>query len=141
MKRLASQLRLRLWAFCQFIYDLFTQPTLGDRRISFKEEFFRTCLLGRVNQLRFVGLEDDFPELKGRRVFAISHLQRVVFANLERLKQMGRRRSGVLVHYLDAQVRHLQLCDRCLDRVLGYIVDDQRLSHDIGRMFGGCRHR
>lgn len=141
MKRLASQLRLRLWAFCQFVYDLFTLPTLGDRRISFIEEFVRTCLRGRVNQLRFVSLEDDFPELKGRRIFATDHLQRVAFANLDRLKKMGRRQSGVLRHYLDAQADHLRICDRCLNRVVNVIIDDQQLSHGIGRLFGGCRHR
>ncbi len=141
MRHQIQTLRLRFWAFCQFLYDLLTQPTLSDRGISFREEFVRTCLLGRVNQLRFVGLEDDFPELKGKRLFATSHLRRVALANLDRLKKMPRRESGILLHYLEATDAHLRRCDKCLNKVVNFIIDDQKLSHGIGRMFRGCQHR
>ncbi len=141
MRHLIRTLRLRLWALCQFLYDLFTLPTLSDRRISFGEEFLRTFLCGRINQLRFVGLEDEFPELKGQRLYSVSGLQRIALANLGRLRKMPRRESGILAGYLRSMEAHLRRGDRCLNRVANHSIDEQKLSCSIGRLFRGCRPR
>ncbi len=109
MRHQIQTLRLRFWAFCQFLYDLLTQPTLSDRGISFREEFVRTCLLGRVNQLRFVGLEDDFPELKGKRLFATSHLRRVARATRGSASDFGASTCGVKKPRQDPQ--HIKISE------------------------------
>src|SRR5688572_12232183 len=108
------RLRLRFWAFCQFVYETVTHPR-GEHAADLakaRRSLFRRCVTGgHLDDRCFVSMEPDFPELGRGRTLDDDHaVVTIARRHLERYLSMGRTRSGVLPGYLRAQRDHLASC-------------------------------
>lgn len=135
-------LRLRYWAFRQFLYERKTQPKDSEDADDFvraRRELFRRCVVGgHLDDRCFVSMEADFPELGNPRILADdAAVLRVACRHLDRYRLMGRERSGVLEGYLRAQRDHLADCPRCRATVCAVVRKDVAETRRIRSLFDG----
>lgn len=137
-----TRLRLRVWAFCQYVYETVTHPRDSEDAADFVRA--RTTLLrravrgGHLDDRCFVSMEPDFPELGLGRTLEDDHaVVTVARKHLERYLSLGRKRSGVLPGYLRAQRDHLLACAACRDFVCAAVRKDVATGRLIRGMFDG----
>lgn len=132
--------RLRLWAFCQFVYETFTHPRGEDAAdlARARRTLFRRCVVGgHLDDRCFVSMEPDFPELGQGRTLDDDHaVVTVARKHLERYAAMGRERSGVLRGYAQAQIAHLAACAQCRDFVCATVRRDVQEGRNIRSVIG-----
>lgn len=135
-------LRLRYWAFRQFLYEKKTHPKDSGDAADFaraRRELFLRCVIGgHLDDRCFVSMEPDFPELGKPSVLADDEaVLRIARRHLDRYRLMGRERSGIIEGYLLAQRDHLASCDRCRRCVCASVRKDVAQERQIRRIFDG----
>lgn len=137
-----TKLRLRLWALCQFVYEMVTHPRGSEDSADFaraRRTLLRRCVFGgHLDDRCFVSMEADFPELgRGRTLEDYHAVVTIARRHLERYLTLGRKKSGVLPGYLRAQRAHLPACAECRDFVCAAVRKDMATSREIRGMFDG----
>ncbi|MEY4745272.1 MAG: hypothetical protein RL272_1217 [Candidatus Parcubacteria bacterium] len=132
-------LRLRYWAFRQFLYERKTHPKdsedAADFALARRVLLARSVLRGHLDDRCFVSMEADFPELGKPRILADDDaVIRIAGRHLERYRLMGRERSGVIEGYLLAQRAHLAACERCRRFVCAAVRKDVSEERQIRRL-------
>lgn len=143
-----SDLRLRFWGVCQYLYHLVTEPgwftgESSERRMR-REIWTRTIKGGHLAPNCFYGLADAAPNL-GHPSFGKFENQVIVEARamLGSYIRDGARRSGLLGGYLEAQLTHLEACEPCrsfvCETVRSEIDDKAKIVPFLRAALGGHR--
>ena len=132
---------LRYWALRQFFHCVGLLAgkgfTLRDLLDSFKQDILLTFVRGHLNEIPFIGMDDDYPELKLAKFLSVERLERIAHSALARLESMDTARSGMLRGYATAQKRHLEGCERCrrfaCDTIIGNAIETAKIRDILKR--------
>ena len=109
MRQLRS---IRLWSLLQFFYDL-CAVDVGDLAYPVRQEIRRSLFTGHLNTRAFISPLDEVLEGSVDGWQEPERLLDTARMILRRYRRMGRKKSGWLSGYLQAQLWHLADCGRC----------------------------